>query len=186
TPWATKCTACCDEPHCRSTDVAGTVHGSPPATQALRVTLQPCSPAWVTQPPTTSSTSAGSKSLRCTIVRSTSPRRSVGCHSASAPLRFPNAERAQSTITASRVAMSLMLEGDDLDEQRRRPLVLTRVIAPSRSVAEYPRAVRIAVLVKQVPKFEEMELGPDGRLRRDGIELEMNPYCRRAVSQAVE
>ena len=45
--------------------------------------------------------------------------------------------------------------------------------------------MRIAVLVKQVPKFEEMELGPDGRLRRDGIELEMNPYCRRAVSQAV-
>jgi electron transfer flavoprotein alpha subunit len=46
--------------------------------------------------------------------------------------------------------------------------------------------VRIAVLVKQIPKFEEMELGPDGRLRRDGIEPEMNPYCRRAVSQAVE
>ena len=46
--------------------------------------------------------------------------------------------------------------------------------------------MHIAVLVKQVPKFEEMELGPDGRLRRDGIELEMNPYCRRAVSQAVE
>ena len=43
--------------------------------------------------------------------------------------------------------------------------------------------MRIAVLVKQIPKFEEMELGPDGRLRRDGIELEMNPYCRRAVSQ---
>src|SRR5262249_25238129 len=151
TPCATKCTACCEEPHCRSTDVAGTVHGSPAATQALRVTLQPCSPAWVTQPPTTSSTSAGSKSLRSTIVRSTRPRRSVGCHSASAPLRFPKAERAQSTITASRVAMSLMLEGDDLDEQRHWPLVLTRVIARSRSVAEYPRAVRIAVLVKQVP-----------------------------------
>src|SRR5689334_15321513 len=31
-----------------------------------------------------------------------------------------------------------------------------------------------------------MELGPDGRLRRDGVELEMNPYCRRAVSKAVE
>jgi electron transfer flavoprotein alpha subunit len=46
--------------------------------------------------------------------------------------------------------------------------------------------MRIAVLVKQVPKFEEMELGSDGRLRRDGIELEMNPYCRRAVSKAVE
>jgi electron transfer flavoprotein alpha subunit len=46
--------------------------------------------------------------------------------------------------------------------------------------------VRIAMLVKQIPKFEEMELGPDGRLRRDGVELEMNPYCRRAVSKAVE
>jgi electron transfer flavoprotein alpha subunit len=46
--------------------------------------------------------------------------------------------------------------------------------------------LRIAVLVKQVPKIEEMELGPDGRLRRDGIELELNPYCRRAVSKAVE
>jgi electron transfer flavoprotein alpha subunit len=46
--------------------------------------------------------------------------------------------------------------------------------------------MRIAVLVKQVPRFEEMELGPDGRLRRDGVDLEMNPYCRRAVSQAVE
>ncbi len=43
--------------------------------------------------------------------------------------------------------------------------------------------MRIAVLVKQIPKFEEMELGADGRLRRDGIELELNPYCRRAVSQ---
>jgi electron transfer flavoprotein alpha subunit len=46
--------------------------------------------------------------------------------------------------------------------------------------------VRIAALVKQIPAFEEMELGPDGRLRREGLDLEMNPYCRRAVSQAVE
>src|SRR3954463_14996950 len=46
--------------------------------------------------------------------------------------------------------------------------------------------MRIAVLVKQVPRFEEMELGDDGRLRREGIDLELNPYCRRAVSQAVE
>src|SRR2546423_4390559 len=46
--------------------------------------------------------------------------------------------------------------------------------------------MRIAVLVKQVPKFEEMELGPDGRLRREGVDLEMNPYDRRAVSNAVE
>src|SRR3954453_3044465 len=31
-----------------------------------------------------------------------------------------------------------------------------------------------------------MALGPDGRLKRDGIELEMNAYCRRAVAKAVE
>ena len=46
--------------------------------------------------------------------------------------------------------------------------------------------MRIAAIVKQIPAFEEMTLGPDGRLQRDGIELEMNAYCRRAVSQAVE
>jgi electron transfer flavoprotein alpha subunit len=46
--------------------------------------------------------------------------------------------------------------------------------------------MRIAVLVKQVPRFEEMTLGPDGRLRRADVELEMNPYCRRAVAKAVE
>ena len=43
------------------------------------------------------------------------------------------------------------------------------------------RPLRIAVLVKQIPKFEEMELSPDGRLVRDGVELHMNDYCRRAV-----
>src|SRR5215471_7794658 len=46
--------------------------------------------------------------------------------------------------------------------------------------------MRLAVLVKQVPKFEEMELADDGRLQREGVDLELNPYCRRAVSQAVE
>jgi electron transfer flavoprotein alpha subunit len=46
--------------------------------------------------------------------------------------------------------------------------------------------MRIAALVKQIPAFEELQLGADGRLERAGLELEMNPYCRRAVSQAVE
>ncbi len=46
--------------------------------------------------------------------------------------------------------------------------------------------MRIAVLIKQVPRFESMALGPDGRLVRDGLELEINPYCRRAVSKGVE
>jgi electron transfer flavoprotein alpha subunit len=42
--------------------------------------------------------------------------------------------------------------------------------------------LRIAVLVKQIPAFEAMALGPDGRLVRDGLPLEMNAYCRRAVA----
>lgn len=45
--------------------------------------------------------------------------------------------------------------------------------------------LRTAVLIKQIPKFEAMELGADGRLVRDGLELEMNAYCRRAVAQGV-
>ena len=46
--------------------------------------------------------------------------------------------------------------------------------------------MRIAALVKQVPAFEAMQLGADGRLVREGVELEMNPYCRRAVAKGVE
>src|SRR4051794_14682289 len=111
TPCATKCAACCDEPHWRSTLVAGTDDGNPPATHALRVTLQPCSPDCVTHPPTTSSYRAGSTSLRSTIVRRHRPSRSVGCQSASAPLRLPNAVRARSTITASRASISPPVAG---------------------------------------------------------------------------
>ncbi len=43
------------------------------------------------------------------------------------------------------------------------------------------RPLRIAALVKQIPKFEDMRLGPDGRLVRDGLQLHMNDYCRRGV-----
>lgn len=46
--------------------------------------------------------------------------------------------------------------------------------------------LRIAALVKQVPKFEQMQLGADGRLQRDGLVLSLNPYCQRAVSKGVE
>src|SRR5437588_355268 len=46
--------------------------------------------------------------------------------------------------------------------------------------------MRIAVVVKQVPTFTEMALDTEGRLIRAGLPLELNPYCRRAVSQAVE
>ena len=48
------------------------------------------------------------------------------------------------------------------------------------------KPLHIAALVKQVPKAEDMQLGPDGRLQREGVELSMNPYCLRAVSKGIE
>lgn len=45
--------------------------------------------------------------------------------------------------------------------------------------------MRVAVLVKQIPKGEEMTL-VDGRLNRAGVALEVNAYCRRANARAVE
>jgi electron transfer flavoprotein alpha subunit len=44
----------------------------------------------------------------------------------------------------------------------------------------------VAALVKQVPKGDHSgRLDADGRLQRDGAVAEMNPWCRRAVAQAV-
>ena len=45
------------------------------------------------------------------------------------------------------------------------------------------KPLRIAALVKQIPKIEALTLGADGRLQRDGVELHMNDYCRRAVAK---
>ena len=45
-------------------------------------------------------------------------------------------------------------------------------------------ALRVASLAKQVPIAESLRL-LDGRLVRDGVGSEMNPYCRRAVAQGV-
>lgn len=46
--------------------------------------------------------------------------------------------------------------------------------------------LRIATLVKQIPAFEELRLDAGGRLDRARTDLEMNPYCRRAVAGSVE
>ena len=48
------------------------------------------------------------------------------------------------------------------------------------------RPLRIAAVVKQTPVAEAMQLGADGRVVRDGSDLEMSVFCRRAVSKAVE
>jgi electron transfer flavoprotein alpha subunit len=50
----------------------------------------------------------------------------------------------------------------------------------------FGRPLRIAALVKQIPVGESMVLGSDRRMVRQGLELEMNAYCRRAVSKGVE
>lgn len=42
------------------------------------------------------------------------------------------------------------------------------------------------MLAKQVPAVDAMTLASDGRLRRHGVPLEMNAFCRRAVSKGVE
>lgn len=49
-----------------------------------------------------------------------------------------------------------------------------------------PRPLRVAALVKQIPKIEATTLRPDGRLQRDGVQLQMNDYCRRAVAKGCE
>jgi electron transfer flavoprotein alpha subunit len=54
---------------------------------------------------------------------------------------------------------------------------------PSEPPPPSPR--HVVALVKQIPVFEEMRLGPDGRLARTGLPLEMSAYCRRAVAQGV-
>lgn len=46
--------------------------------------------------------------------------------------------------------------------------------------------MRVAALIKQVPKGDHSgRLDADGRLERAGAVTEMNPWCRRAVAQAV-
>ena len=64
TACAAKCTACCDEPHWRSMVVPGTSSGSPAASQQVRAMSPACGPMASTQPKITSSTAAGSTSMR--------------------------------------------------------------------------------------------------------------------------
>lgn len=47
------------------------------------------------------------------------------------------------------------------------------------------RPLRVLALAKQIPVFQEMRLGADGRLVREGV-LHMNDYCRRAVAKGHE
>ena len=107
TPWAAKWAACWDEPHWRSTVVPGTVSGQPAASTALRAMLTLCSPTCMTQPMTTSSTTAGSIPVRSASALRVSAARSTGCHSLRRPLRRPRGVRIVSTMTAVGMCGSL-------------------------------------------------------------------------------
>ncbi len=101
---ATRCAACCAEPHCASSVRQPAVCGSPACSQAVLVTLFDCSPAWVTQPPATCSTSAGAMPARSISAVCTPPRISAACTPDSTPPRLPTGVRTASTITAVPIA----------------------------------------------------------------------------------
>ncbi len=96
---ATMWLACWEEPHWQSTVVAAVSNGRPAPSQAFRVTFEACSPAWVTQPPTTCSTSAGSTPARLMTSTWAAARTSAACMPDSTPFRLPIGVRAASTIT---------------------------------------------------------------------------------------
>ena len=75
---APKLYACWAEPHWRSTVVAGVSIGSPACSQALRPTLNICSPYCCTQPAMTSSTSEASIPARSMTSVKHLPRSSLG------------------------------------------------------------------------------------------------------------
>ncbi len=91
--------ACWAEPHWQSTVVAAVSYGRPALSQALRVTLEACSPAWVTQPPTTCSTAPGSRPDRLTTSTWAAASSSAAWRPESQPLRLPIGVRTASTMT---------------------------------------------------------------------------------------
>ena len=99
TPCAAKCSACCDEPHCRSIDVPGTVSGKPAASSALRPMLSACSPTCDDAAHDHVVDHARDRG-RCasTSVAACARRGRPGASPASWPLRRPSGVRTASTI----------------------------------------------------------------------------------------
>ena len=105
TPWAAKCTACCEEPHCRSMVTPGTWSGSPATSHAVRATSPACEPIVSQQPRITSSTAPGSTPVRSTSALIECAARSAEWTPASAPPRLPTGVRTASTMKASGMAI---------------------------------------------------------------------------------
>ena len=72
---------------------------------AVRVTLDACSPAWVTHPPTICSTSEGSIPARFTSSTWAVARSSAAWKPDNHPLRLPIGVRTASTITGRAIAL---------------------------------------------------------------------------------
>ena len=98
TPCAAKCSACWDEPHCRSIVTPGTLCGRPAESHAVRAMSPACGPSCATHPMITSSTAEGSIPVRSTSSRRTCAPRSAGWTAASAPLRVPTGVRTAPTM----------------------------------------------------------------------------------------
>ena len=113
TPCAAKCTACWDEPHCRSMVTPGTLSGRPADSQALRAMSMACGPTCETQPMMTSSTADGSAPVRVISSLSTCAAMSTGCTPDRPPLRLPTGVRTAPTMYASDTTTS-MSAGDGL------------------------------------------------------------------------
>ena len=79
TPCAAKCTACCEEPHCRSMVTPGTWSGSPATSHAVRATSPACEPMVSQQPRITSSTAPGSTPVRSISALIVCAARSAEC-----------------------------------------------------------------------------------------------------------
>src|SRR5579871_45813 len=104
---AARLVACWLDPHWLSTVVPATLIGSPAASHAVREMLNDCSPAWVTQPPTTCPTSAGSIPARSTSARWTWASKSAGWIVDRPPPRRPIGLRTASTMTTSDMVVTL-------------------------------------------------------------------------------
>src|SRR5438309_4049487 len=172
TPWAAKWADCCDDPHWRSTLVPTTDSGKPAARAALRAMFRPCSPVCMTQPMITSSTSSGSRSLRCTRALSVSAARSTGCQSFSFPLRFPPAVRMASTMTAvpmvrapSRVSGRTRPVGQDSSTRVQRCATARRVrsFRPVKDMDRWLGDGGMPVIEAVGGSFESYGCGEDGR-----------------------
>ena len=46
--------------------------------------------------------------------------------------------------------------------------------------------MRVALLTKQVSRFEAMTFDQNGRVQREGLELQVNRYCRRSIANGAD